>query len=132
MMQAVGDGRVKALASWILAAEIVDVLQRPLVRKYMVEEPDVGEILRFLAPLLPHLDLTYPIRDPKDLPVVASAIAGRADCIVTGDDDLLDDSSLRAHLAEKGIEVLTPAETLARLPRAGLPRRGGGGARRAR
>lgn len=132
VVQAVRDGRVRALASWILAAEIADVLQRPRVRKYMVEEPDFKEIMDILAPLLPHLDITFPIRDPKDFPVVASAIVGHADAIVTGDDDLLDDAPLRALLAEKGIEVLTPGETLARLPGGGSPRRGGGGARRAR
>lgn len=35
-------------------------------------------------------------RDPKDLPVLATAIDGRADVIISGDDDLRADNALRA------------------------------------
>jgi predicted nucleic acid-binding protein len=47
--------------------------------------------------------------------VVAAAIAGRADAIVTGDRDLLEDGTLRNWLRERGVDVMTPAELLERL-----------------
>jgi predicted nucleic acid-binding protein len=39
-------------------------------------------------------------RDPKDHPVLATAIDGHADAIVTGDDDLRADGELRTALEE--------------------------------
>jgi hypothetical protein len=50
-----------------------------------------------------------------DVPVVAAAVAGRANAIVTGDRDLVDDAGLRGWLAERGVEVLAPVELVARL-----------------
>lgn len=43
-------------------------------------------------------------RDPKDDPIIATAVAGRADCIVTGDKDLL-------VLKRNGrVSIVSPAE----------------------
>jgi putative PIN family toxin of toxin-antitoxin system len=47
------------------------------------------------------------LRDPADAHVVAAAIAGRADYLVTGDRDLL------AIRLELGMSIVTPAEFLA-------------------
>jgi putative PIN family toxin of toxin-antitoxin system len=48
-------------------------------------------------------------RDPDDLFILATAVAGKADCIVTGDKDLLD-------LGEyQGIAILTPRRFWERL-----------------
>jgi predicted nucleic acid-binding protein len=63
---------------------------------------------------LPHVDVDVTLRDPHDPPVVAAAVAGHADAIVTGDADLLDDEPLTSWLAERGIEILTPAELVQR------------------
>lgn len=38
----------------------------------------------------PEADPPVPVRDPDDEPVLAAAIAARADILVTGDNDLLD------------------------------------------
>ena len=61
------------------------------------------------------MELDVAVRDPRDAPVVAAAVAGRAEAIVTGDADLLADPELCTWLAEREIEVLTPAELLERL-----------------
>ena len=58
--------------------------------------------------------------------MVAAALAGAADAIVTGDSDLLADEALRRWLAERDVEVLTPVVLLERLgDRDGATVRGG-------
>ena len=115
MLDAVRRGELEPIVSWELARELSDVLRRPEIWRYGVTEPDVEAVLAVLGPLLPDIDIAVEIRDPDDAAVVAAAVAGAADAIVTGDRDLLDDDDLRAWLAALGIEVLTPAEALDRL-----------------
>jgi putative PIN family toxin of toxin-antitoxin system len=83
--------------------------------RYLLAATDALDLLRTLARTLPTVDVEVEVRDPKDAPVIAAAVAGRADVIVTGDRDLLDDAELRAWLTDRGIEVLTPAELVDRL-----------------
>jgi predicted nucleic acid-binding protein len=63
------------------------------------------------------VDVDVDIRDAEDAPVVAAAVAGRADAIVTGDADLLDDAALREWLTERGVRLLSPRELLEELER---------------
>ncbi len=44
-------------------------------------------------------------RDPKDDPILATAIDGQAKAIVSGDDDLRADEELRTAMAEYGVEL---------------------------
>jgi putative PIN family toxin of toxin-antitoxin system len=103
------------VASWELAEELADVLRRPRLRRYGFSEDDVESVLVLLAPLLPSVEIEIEVRDPKDAPVVAAAVAGRADAIVTDDRDLLDEPDVRSWLRERGIELYTPAELTGRL-----------------
>jgi uncharacterized protein len=106
VLQAVRGGRLTAGASW----ELADVLRRPRLRRYSSSEEDIQSALLLLAPLLPEVDLDVEARGPTDGPVVAAAVVGRAEAIVTGDRHLLDDEDLRLWLRKRGIEVVTPAE----------------------
>ena len=54
-------------------------------------------------------------RDPKDDIMLETAIAGDAQYVVSGDNDIKDDLNLIAHLHEHGIEVVTVAQFLALL-----------------
>jgi len=45
-------------------------------------------------------------RDPKDLPVLATAIDGEASILVSGDNDLRDDDALRAAMQLYNIQLL--------------------------
>lgn len=101
--------------SWELAEELVDVVGRAKLRRYEISEEDVRDLLTLLAPDLPTVDVEVGLRDTADVPVVAAAIAGNAEAIVTGDKDLLDDAALRAWLAARQIDVLKPAEFAERL-----------------
>jgi uncharacterized protein len=54
-------------------------------------------------------------RDPKDLPVLATAIDGQATVIVSGDDDLRADEDFRRSMADYGIDLLGVNSFLERL-----------------
>ena len=95
-----------------MAEELADVLRRPRLRRYEIEQQDIEDVFRLLAPALPTVDLDIPIRDPDDAPVVAAALAGAADVIVTSDSDLIADAELRTWLADRGVSVATPVELL--------------------
>jgi predicted nucleic acid-binding protein len=45
-------------------------------------------------------------RDPKDLPVLATAIDGAANIVVSGDNDLRDDDALREAMDSYNIQLL--------------------------
>ncbi|MCK6479720.1 MAG: putative toxin-antitoxin system toxin component, PIN family [Planctomycetes bacterium] len=116
ILRAVRDGRVLALATAALAEEIVEVLERPRLLRLGVGPESAAEAL-WLLRILPEEDAAVPpIRNPSDEPVLASAFAGRAAFIVSGDDDLAGDASLVALLAETGIAVVRPAAFLRLLP----------------
>jgi putative PIN family toxin of toxin-antitoxin system len=117
VLDAVRRGHLEPVASWELARELAEVLRGPEIRRYGVTEADVDDVLAVLGPLLPDVDVEVEIRDPDDAVVVGAALAGAAEAIVSGDRDLLDDATLRSWLAARGIEILTPAEALARLDR---------------
>lgn len=114
-MGLVRDGTVTAVISWDLASELADVLARPSIRRYDITDRDIRDVMASLAPWLPTVDVDVELRDPKDAPVVAAAIAGNAEAIVTGDRDLLADEALSAWLAEREVGVLSPRSLLERL-----------------
>lgn len=115
MLRAVRERRLTAVASWELAREIADVLRRPRCVRLGIGEEHVLEALILLAPFLPDVDVDVPLRDPDDAPVVAVAVAGNAEAIVTGDKGMLEEEDLRVWLRERGVEPLAPAELLDRL-----------------
>jgi putative PIN family toxin of toxin-antitoxin system len=103
-------GRFRLLYSAPLLEELADVLSRNRFRdKYGVSAADVANILALLVSegeeVFPAVAIEA-CRDPKDNKVLEAALAGKADVIVTGDDDL--------HVLNpfKGIQILGPAAFL--------------------
>ncbi|MGH2920733.1 MAG: putative toxin-antitoxin system toxin component, PIN family [Gaiellaceae bacterium] len=115
IVSAVRQRRIEVVGSWDLAGELAAVLPRPKLRRYEISEEDIRELLVLVGRDLPDVDIDVELRDPRDAPVVAAAIAGRAEAIVTGDHDLLEDEGLRGWLTERGVELLAPRELLQRL-----------------
>jgi uncharacterized protein len=77
----------------ILSDYIAQEVHRRLQSKFKYPLKDSDEIIVFLRQ---HAELVNPAalpsdicRDPRDVPIIGTAVAGRADVIVTGDDDLL-------------------------------------------
>ncbi|HMI99533.1 MAG TPA: putative toxin-antitoxin system toxin component, PIN family [Gaiellaceae bacterium] len=115
IVSAVRQRRIEVVGSWDLASELAAVLPRPKLRRYEISADDIRELLVLIGRDLPDVDVKVVLRDPRDAPVVAAAIAGHAEVIVTGDRDLLEDEELRAWLTVRDVEVLSPAELLERL-----------------
>lgn len=86
------ERRLCPLVSATTVAELVRVLAYP---KFRLTDAAQSEVL---ADYLPFCDVvavphppprTPPCRDPLDVPFLELALAGQADCLVTGDGDLL-------------------------------------------
>jgi uncharacterized protein len=108
--KALDEGRILISAPVLL--ELAEVLSRKKLDKYLLEE----ERMRFLVALLKEAELVEiteavsECRDVKDNKFLELAVSGKADCIVSGDDDLLVLNPFR------GIPILTPREFLSGLP----------------
>ncbi len=98
----------------IVASEhILGELRRHLTRAFRMPARQADEIVAFVRE---HSELVAPVkvpatacRDPDDLPILGTAVAARADVLVTGDRDLLE---LKSH---GGIPIVTPRECHERL-----------------
>ncbi len=78
----------------VIGEVVLDELERALSRKIKLPPPVISEILAFLeSQTLQPRPKTAPkvrLRDEDDLWVLASALAAKADVLVTGDQDLLE------------------------------------------
>lgn len=97
-----------------LYAEYGQVLpRRRLVERYGVTLTAIVDVLALLAGaavwVTPVPDLPVAVRDPKDAMVLATALGGRADYLVTGDADLL---ALRNEPALGTLRIVTVREFL--------------------
>lgn len=98
VLEAMRDRQFTLIVSEELLAELREVARRPRLKK-AIDDFDLQELLELLELRgeLVNLETVPPhCRDPKDEPVLATAIDGHADAIVTGDDDLRADDELRA------------------------------------
>ncbi len=117
ILVALKENKFKAITSDALLAELAEVVQRPRL-SISINFHDVVELLTLLEWYGEAVVLkTIPprCRDPKDHPVLATAIDGHADAIVSGDDDLRDDEALREAMADYGVQLCGELTRLYRL-----------------
>ncbi len=104
------QGQYTLLYAWPLLEELMDVLNRPRIRvKYNLSEQDIHTVVSLILLRGVAVTIIEPIRacrDPKDDKFLEVAVAGEADVIVSGDEDLLVLNPFR------GIPILPPAEFL--------------------
>ncbi|MHB8625609.1 MAG: putative toxin-antitoxin system toxin component, PIN family [Aggregatilineales bacterium] len=109
------DKKFTLLASEKLLGEVARVLRYPkfatrlsilgsTAELIQADVADLAEVVDALEEISPDV-----IRDPKDRIVLACAVGGKADCIVSGDNDLLILNIFR------GIPILTAERFLVRL-----------------
>ncbi|MBL7161255.1 MAG: putative toxin-antitoxin system toxin component, PIN family [Anaerolineales bacterium] len=112
-LKALRDGRFTVLYSTDMLVEIIDVLGRDKFRtKYHIHPDDITalvNLIRLRGELVIPSQKVTACRDPKDDKFLEAALASDADCLVSGDFDLLDMVSF------ENIPILRPAEFLARL-----------------
>ncbi len=107
--KALDEGTILISAPVLL--ELAEVLGRPKLNEYVTEE----QRMRFLVALLKETELVEiaetitECRDEKDNKFLELAVCGKADYIVSGDQDLTILSPFR------GIRILTPREFLDRV-----------------
>lgn len=108
ILESFNKTQFQLVMSQFLFDELHEVWQRPRLAKRI----DSSQALRLETQLKGRADwvevTTVPpsCRDPKDVPVLATAIDGKAEVIVSGDDDLRADELLRAAMDAKGIRLL--------------------------
>ncbi len=108
VLEAFNQDKFQLVMSQPLMEELHLVWNRPRLRQRI----DANQAIR-LEQQLQHRGIwveleTVPpnCRDPKDLPVLATAIDGEAEIIVSGDDDLRADDALKTIMATYGIRLL--------------------------
>lgn len=98
----------------VISPALLEELEEILVRKF--ELPSQTALatrteLESLAEVVIPIDVPAVTRDPDDDQVLAAAVSGSVDALVTGDQDLL---VIGTH---EGIPILSPSDLLARLER---------------
>lgn len=113
VLLALRRGDFTAIYSTDILVEIIDVLGREkFCLKYHILPDDITaliQLIRLRGELVIPKENVNACRDPKDDQFLEAAKAAQADCIVSGDFDLLDMGSF------EGIPILKTAEFLARL-----------------
>jgi putative PIN family toxin of toxin-antitoxin system len=87
-------GSFQLLMADAMLAEVTDVLHRDAIRqKYHLTDEQIAQLVHDLTVaterVIPHEPPPVSSRDPKDDPLLAVALSGHADYLITGDDDLL-------------------------------------------
>ncbi len=97
----------------VLSEHILNEFDRHARDKFRISRNDVRQALKFLrgqAELVTPAEITISAcRDPEDLPVLGTLVAGQADCLVTGDKDLLVLGEFNGH------PILSPRQFYERL-----------------
>lgn len=94
VLSALYQGSFDLILSESLQGEYADVLGRSsLIERYNIDARRVGAFFRFIrrhgSIVTPAENVSIVVRDPKDMQVLATALGGDADYLVSGDADLL-------------------------------------------
>jgi putative PIN family toxin of toxin-antitoxin system len=114
LLNALYQGRFTLIVSEATIAEASDVLGRSRFRtKYGLDPLQVNDFIQFMTQdsIVVPPDVAAPVRsrDPDDNKFLAAALAGNADYLVTGDNDLL---ALRGDPGLGALRIVTVAEFL--------------------
>jgi len=111
LLEQARNGKLQFISSPVLLAELAEVITRPkfdiILLRSGTSRTQVLHEVQQLAEVVTPSSLMQPVcRDADDDEVLAAAIASQADCIITGDDDLL---SLKTY---QGIPIITPDDAM--------------------
>ena len=114
LIEAILDAQVEAFTSLALLEELLEVAGRHHLAKRMAEHPFTPAALVDYYRSITEIVTPTPIgrvvpNDPDDDLLIATAIAARAQLIVSGDRAVL---SVATH---RGIDIVSPAQAIARI-----------------
>ena len=93
----------------VMGDKVLEECERVLVEKLGVSAARAGAAISFLVRhaevIRPAEPATWPQRDPDDRWIVAAALEGKVDALVTGDGDILDER-------QDELKILTPRQAL--------------------
>jgi putative PIN family toxin of toxin-antitoxin system len=117
--RALERGDFTLVTSRPMLEELAEVLARPRIAgKYGITAEDIAELVGLLVEKADVVEARGDLRlcrDPDDDVVLETAVNGRADVLVTRDEDLSRDLDLTALLEERGVRVLTVRHFLAEI-----------------
>jgi putative PIN family toxin of toxin-antitoxin system len=101
------NNKFQLIVSEPLLTELEAVWQRPRFKERIKPEQAQAllEQLRWRGHIIEVMTIPPYCRDPKDQPVLATAIDGHAEVLVTGDADLRADEALRQEMAAYGVQL---------------------------
>lgn len=91
LYKAIINDRIKVLFSEELFEEFIEVLQRPKFKKYFSQN-DIAELISLIHLHTEFIEIRERFedcRDPKDNFLLDLCVSGKADYLLTGDEDLL-------------------------------------------
>ena len=111
IIELIEQKQIQAISSENILTELTDILQKPKLRKRLdrliITADEIVIIAKRLMTLVVIEEIVIPeLRDPKDQMVLATAIAGDAQVVISGDRDLL---VLHPY---RNISILLPQEFL--------------------
>ena len=108
ILAAFNDHKFQLLMSQPLLDEFHDVWNRPRLKQRIDENQAIRleQQLKYRSIWVEATTIPPNCRDIKDLPILATAIDGEANLIVSGDDDLRADDTLRLEMEAYGIRLL--------------------------
>ncbi len=108
ILEAFNDNKFQLIMSQPLFDEFHEVWNRPRLIKHIQQNQGVRleQQLKNRSTWIEIKTIPPNCRDPKDLPVLATAIDGEANIIVSGDDDLRADEDLRKAMELYSIQLL--------------------------
>ena len=108
ILEAFNQDKFQLVMSQSLLYELHEVWNRPRLSKYIDQSQAIRleQQLKNRAIWIETKTIPPNCRDPKDLPILATAIDGKAKIIVSGDDDLRADQALREAMKLYFIELL--------------------------
>lgn len=99
-----------------MLAELADVLSRPRIKdKYGITDSDIEELLILIEERSEHVLLSEDVgicRDKDDNFVIETAVKGKAEYLVTRDDDIKFDKTVASFLSQHNVSVISIAKFL--------------------
>ena len=117
VLEAWRAGKFLVLISQPLLDELEAVARRPRLSRHIdvSQASALVEQLRWRGEWVEATVVPPRCRDPKDHPILATALSGHADAIVSGDGDLRADDGLRQQMLEHGVKIWGVTALLAEL-----------------